>query len=43
MIGMLTAALAERAGVLDSGRPTLLEHDAFVANLEAMVVAALLA
>ena len=43
VIGMLTAALAERAGLIDSQRPTLLEHDEFVANLEAMIVAALLA
>ena len=43
VIGMLTAALAERAGVIDSGHPALLKHEAFVANLEAMIVAALLA
>lgn len=43
VIGMLTAALADRAGLLDSGQSTLLDHDAFVANLEAMIVAALLA
>jgi len=43
VIGMLTAALAERASLIDSGRPTLLDHDAFVDNLESMIVAALLA
>jgi len=43
VIGMLTAALADRASLIDSGRPTLLDHDAFVDNLESMIVAALLA
>jgi AcrR family transcriptional regulator len=43
VIGMLTAALADRAGVIESGHRPLLEHEAFVANLEAMIVAALLA
>ena len=43
VIGMLTAALAERAGQIDAERPLLLDHDAFVANLESMIVAALLA
>ena len=43
VIGMLTAALADRAGLIDAARPTLLDHDEFVANLEAMIVAALLA
>lgn len=42
-IGMLTAALADRASLIDSGRPMLLDQDEFVANLEAMIVAALLA
>ena len=43
VIGMLTAALADRAGQLDAGGATLLDHEAFVTNLEAMIVAALLA
>ena len=43
VIGMLTSALADRASLIDSGRPTLLDHDAFVDNLESMIVAALLA
>ena len=43
VIGMLTAALAERAGQIDVERQLLLDHDAFVANLESMIVAALLA
>jgi TetR/AcrR family transcriptional regulator, regulator of cefoperazone and chloramphenicol sensitivity len=43
VIGMLTAALAERARHLDEGLRPLLEHDEFVANLVAMVVAALAA
>jgi len=42
-IGMLTAALSDRASLIDSGRPTLLDEGEFVANLEAMIVAALLA
>ena len=43
VIGMLTAALADRAGHLNAARPTLLDHDAFVVNLDAMIVAALTA
>jgi AcrR family transcriptional regulator len=43
VIGMLTTALAERARLIDSRRPTLLDQDTFVANLEAMIVAGLLA
>lgn len=41
VIGMLTAALADRAALLDSDRSPLLDHPAFTANLEAMTVAAL--
>jgi AcrR family transcriptional regulator len=43
MIGTLTAALADRAAAIDAGAPLQLDHEAFVANLEAMLVAALLA
>jgi hypothetical protein len=43
MIGTLTTALADRAAAIDAGAPLQLEHEAFVANLEAMLVAALLA
>lgn len=43
VIGTLTAALADRATVLDSGAAPLLEHARFTSNLEAMVTAALLA
>ncbi len=41
MIGALTTALADRAAAIDAGTPVQLDHDAFVANLEAMLVAAL--
>jgi AcrR family transcriptional regulator len=43
MIGTLTTALADRAAAIDAGAPLQLDHEAFVANLEAMLVAALLA
>jgi AcrR family transcriptional regulator len=43
VIGMLTAALADRVGQLERTGEPLLNHSMFVANLEAMVVAALLA
>jgi TetR/AcrR family transcriptional regulator, regulator of cefoperazone and chloramphenicol sensitivity len=39
-IGALTAALADRARQLDAGADPLLDHDDFVANLVAMLVAA---
>jgi TetR/AcrR family transcriptional regulator, regulator of cefoperazone and chloramphenicol sensitivity len=41
VIGMLTAALADRANVIDAGSVPLLDHATFTANLEAMIVAAL--
>lgn len=41
VIGMLTAALAERARQLDDAAHLLLAHAAFVENLVAMIVAAL--
>lgn len=41
VIGMLTSALADRARLLDEGGVPLLEHEAFVANMCAMIVAAL--
>jgi AcrR family transcriptional regulator len=41
MIGALTSALAERAASIDARRPFALDDEAFVANLEAMLVAAL--
>lgn len=41
-ISMLTAALADRAHRIDEGRPVLLEHTDFVANLIVMIDAALL-
>jgi AcrR family transcriptional regulator len=41
VIGMLTAALADRASRMDAGRKPLLDHDTFVSNLQAMIVAAL--
>lgn len=40
-IGMLTAALADRARQLDDGREPLLSHAVFVQNLTSMLVAAL--
>ncbi len=43
MIGAMTAALAERAVLIDEGGPFALGESAFVANLNAMLVAALLA
>jgi AcrR family transcriptional regulator len=43
VIGMLTAALADRASLIDSGAQPLLAHAGFTANLEAMVSAALVA
>lgn len=43
MIGALTAALADRAVRIDEGGPFVLDEVAFVANLNAMLVAALLA
>jgi AcrR family transcriptional regulator len=43
VIGMLTTALSDRASQLDSAAEPLLDHDDFVINLEAMIVAALLA
>jgi AcrR family transcriptional regulator len=39
-IGALTAALADRARQFDAGASPLLDHDDFVANLVAMLVAA---
>lgn len=41
MIGTLTAALADRAAAMDDGARFVLDDEAFVANLEAMLVAAL--
>jgi AcrR family transcriptional regulator len=41
MIGALTAALADRARLIDDGAPFVLDEQSFVANLEAMLVAAL--
>ena len=41
MIGALTAALAERATAIDAGASFVLDDDAFVDNLDAMLVAAL--
>jgi AcrR family transcriptional regulator len=41
MIGALTAALADRASAVDAGASFALDDEAFVANLEAMLVAAL--
>jgi AcrR family transcriptional regulator len=41
LIGALTAALAERAVAIDEGASFALDEDAFVTNLEAMLVAAL--
>jgi TetR/AcrR family transcriptional regulator, regulator of cefoperazone and chloramphenicol sensitivity len=41
MIGALTAALADRARVIDEGTPFVLDEESFVANLETMLVAAL--
>jgi AcrR family transcriptional regulator len=41
MIGALTAALAERAVAIDDGAHFALDEDAFVGNLEAMLVGAL--
>jgi AcrR family transcriptional regulator len=41
VIGVLTSALAERAGRIDGHRRAVLDHDGFVGNLEAMIVAAL--
>lgn len=43
MIGALTAALAERASAADAGDSFVLDDEPFVANLEAMLVAALCA
>lgn len=43
VITMLTAALADRARRIDERRPVLLEHRDFVANLVAMLAAALAA
>ena len=43
MIGALTAALADRAVLIDEGGPFVLDEVAFVANLNAMLVAALVA
>lgn len=43
MITMLTAALADRAYRVDEGLPVLLGHDEFVADLIAMLTAALAA
>jgi AcrR family transcriptional regulator len=43
IIAMLTAALADRANLTDARVPLLLEHIAFTANLETMIVAALAA
>jgi AcrR family transcriptional regulator len=41
MISMLTAALAQRARQIDGRRRLILDHDAYVANLVAMLTAAL--
>jgi hypothetical protein len=41
MITMLTAALADRARRIDSGRRMSIGHDAYVANLVAMLTGAL--
>ncbi|MDT4914493.1 MAG: hypothetical protein QOC66_3621 [Pseudonocardiales bacterium] len=41
MIGALTAALADRAVLIDEGGSLVLDEAAFVANLNAMLVAAL--
>jgi AcrR family transcriptional regulator len=41
VIGALTAALAERAAAVDEQRPLVLDEGAFVANLSAMLAAAL--
>jgi AcrR family transcriptional regulator len=41
MIGALTAALADRARAIDEGASFVLDDEQFVANLEAMLVAAL--
>jgi TetR/AcrR family transcriptional regulator, regulator of cefoperazone and chloramphenicol sensitivity len=41
MIGALTAALADRAVGIDEGTAFALDEDAFLANLEGMLVAAL--
>jgi TetR/AcrR family transcriptional regulator, regulator of cefoperazone and chloramphenicol sensitivity len=43
MIGALTAALADRAVRIDEGGPFVLDEASFVANLNAMLVGALLA
>jgi AcrR family transcriptional regulator len=43
MIGALTAALAERAVAVDEGASFALDDDAFIANLDGMLVAALTA
>lgn len=43
VIGALTAALSDRAAAIDDGRPLALDHRAFVANLQAMLAAALTA
>lgn len=43
IIGLLTAALADRARRLQQGERPLLDHDSFVANLIAMMAGALLA
>lgn len=43
VIGLLTAALADRARQLQYGERPLLDHDDFVANLIAMMAGALLA
>jgi AcrR family transcriptional regulator len=41
MIGALTGALAERATAIDQGAPLRFDDERFVANLEAMLVAAI--
>ena len=41
VIGALTAALAQRAEAIDSGAPLVLSQRSFVANLQAMLTAAL--
>lgn len=43
IIGLLTAALADRARQLQDGERPLLDHDSFVVNLIAMMAGALLA
>jgi TetR/AcrR family transcriptional regulator, regulator of cefoperazone and chloramphenicol sensitivity len=43
VVNLLTTALAERATQIDRGSRMLLGHKAFLANLEAMIVAALTA